>query len=75
MVVVSLQEQFSSERTWRNGPGISDGSDIEAYVLGRPAIPPDERINNYLSFAAASRVREKIPTTTFGAFPNCESAV
>lgn len=64
--MMSLQEQFSHDRAWRNGPGISDGSDIEIAILGKPSIPQNERIAYYMPYSAAIEYVRKYPPSPLG---------
>jgi hypothetical protein len=66
---MSLQKQFNSERAWSGGPGIPDGKDIEIAVLGKPSIPLNERVHDYMPFTTALSYARKYPPPPLGRSP------
>jgi hypothetical protein len=60
---MSLQEQFSNERAWRNKrPGIAAGTDAESALFGSPRVTQEEKAGAYVPFARAVEfVKERQP--------------
>src|SRR3569832_709900 len=50
---MSFHEDFSRNRAWRQGPGVPDGTDSEAALLGSPRLDRKERVVDYMEFDKA----------------------